>query len=206
MLSDESDRVKNRVFINAGCGYEGTSSPPPCFDSWQQVRIDVDPSTNPDVLASITDLSAIPDASVHAVWSSHCLEHLYAHEVPVALSEFRRVLRQDGFACIVVPDLQSIANLIAADRLDESIYESPSGPVTAHDMIWGFGPALASGKTAMAHHCGFTPTPFLKTLTHAGFDEILLRRKASLELVALALRYASDSSEHREQILTELGF
>lgn len=178
MPDDKSDTTRSRVFVNAGCGHSGSSSVPMYFDSWQQLRVDIDLSTNPDMLTSVTDLSVIEDATMHAVWSSHCLEHLFAHEVPMALAEFRRVLCQDGFACIVVPDLQAIANLIAKDRLDECIYESPSGPVTAHDMIWGFGPALASGQTAMAHHCGFTPTPLLKILTDAGFEEILYVEKA----------------------------
>lgn len=193
------------VFVNAGCGHEG-SSLPSYFAGWNQLRVDIDISTNPDILTSITDLSRVADGSADAVWSSHTLEHLFAHEVPVALSEFRRVLKEDGFVCIVVPDLQVIADLIATDRLMETIYDSPAGPVSAHDMIWGFSPALASGKTAMAHHCGFTPTPFLKSLTDAGFEEILLRRKQTLELVAIAVPYYSEGTVHLERKLTELGF
>ena len=36
----------------------------------------------------MTDMSMVDSAAVDAVWSSHNLEHLYAHEVPVALGEF----------------------------------------------------------------------------------------------------------------------
>jgi hypothetical protein len=96
--------------------------------------------------------------------------------------------------------------MIATDQLNETIYESPSGPVTAHDVIWGFGPALASGNLAMAHHSGFTPATFLKAITAAGFEEILLRRMSNLELVALALRNPSRSADYRDQLLAELGF
>ncbi len=159
----------------------------------------------PDVVANIADLSVIPDRSADAVWSAHCVEHLFAYEVPMALAEFRRVLRKTGFACIIVPDLQSIAHWIATDRLHEPIYESAAGPVTAHDMLWGFGQAIARGKSAMAHHCGFTPTPFLQCLKEAGFAEIVLRRKSNLELVALALPQVSEGSERRETLLADLG-
>jgi SAM-dependent methyltransferase len=153
----------------------------------------------------VTDLSAIRSASADAVWSAHCLEHLFAHEVPSAIGEFRRVLRADGFACIIVPDLQAIAHWIAGDRLHETIYRSPAGPVTAHDMLWGFGPAIASGHRAMAHRCGFTPTIFLQRLKGRGFAEIVLRRRPSLELAGLALCWAAKNPEEREELMTRLA-
>lgn len=195
-----------RTFINAGSGPLGNSRIPAMFDAWRQIRVDIDPKTKPDLVASISNLSKIPDHSADAVWSAHSLEHLYLHEVPKALAEFRRVLRRPGFACIVVPDLQAISEWIAKDRLFEPIYESAAGPVTAHDMIWGFGPAIAAGSTAMAHRCGFTPTAFIRCLTDAGFAEVQLRRKNSLELVAIALRQRSRNPAFRESMLAELGF
>ena len=45
----------------------------------------------------MTDMPAVEDAYVDAVFSSHNIEHLYAHEVAEALSEFKRVLNEDGF-------------------------------------------------------------------------------------------------------------
>lgn len=160
----------------------------------------------PDLVASVADLSAIPDGSVNAVWSAHCVEHLFAHEVPLAIAGFRRVLSDQGFACIIVPDLQAIAHWIADDRLHETIYQSAAGPVTAHDMVWGFGPAVANGKTAMAHRCGFTPTVFLEYLKDAGFSEIVLRRRSSTwELAGLALQRPSKSPRQREKLMSELG-
>jgi SAM-dependent methyltransferase len=166
-----------RVFLNAGCGTAGDARLPPIFHKWKQIRVDVNPGLKPDLVASIDDLSEIPDGTIDAVWCAHCIEHLFAHQVPLALAEFRRVLRDDGFACVVVPDLQEIAHWIANDRLNETIYESAAGPVTAHDMLWGFGPAVAHGMMGMAHHCGFTPTVLLEHLKDAGFSEIVLRRK-----------------------------
>ena len=158
------------------------------------------------MLANIADLSAISDGAVDAVWSAHCVEHLFAHQVPLAFIEFRRVLSASGFACIVVPDLQAIAHWIATDRLHETIYQSAAGPVTAHDMMWGFSPAIARGNAAMAHHCGFTPTLFIEHLKAAGFAEIVLRRKGNLELVALALPQVSKAPGKRETLLADLGF
>src|SRR5215471_8361401 len=98
--------TRGRVFVNAGCGPADGSRIPAFFHLWQQIRVDIDPDLKPDVVANIADLSAVPDETVDAVWSAHCIEHLFPHEVPMALAEFRRVLRKTGFACIVVPDLQ----------------------------------------------------------------------------------------------------
>jgi len=195
-----------RVFLNAGCGSPGNDALPRFFRKWRQIRADVDPAMKPDLVANIVDLSAIPDGAVDAVWSAHCVEHLFAHQVPKALAEFRRVLGETGFACIVVPDLQAVAHWIATDRLHETIYESAAGPVTAHDMVWGFGAAIARGKAAMAHRCGFTPTYLLKCLEQAGFAEIVLRRRTGeLELAALAFRKPSADPERRSALLADLG-
>jgi SAM-dependent methyltransferase len=206
MIHKKTPRRSRRVFLNAGCGAPDKARVPQFFRHWQQIRADLDPGMKPDLVANIADLSAIPDDTVDAVWSAHCVEHLFAHQVAKALTEFRRVLRETGFACIIVPDLQAIAHWIATDRLDETIYQSQAGPVTAHDMVWGFGAAIALGKTAMAHHCGFTPTRFLDCLKEAGFAEIVLHRRGNnLELAALAFRKPSTGPSQRKTLMAELG-
>jgi hypothetical protein len=206
MARKKAIKRSRRTFLNAGSGSVANGRIPRFFQTWRQIRVDVDPGMKPDIVANVADLSAIPDGSMEAVWSSHCIEHLFAHQVPEALGEFRRVLSEQGFACIIVPDLQSIAHWIATDRLHETIYQSAAGPITGHDMVWGFGAAIAAGKTTMAHHCGFTPTLFLEHLKAAGFAEIVLRRRTSrLELAALALRKPSKNPEQRASLMAKLN-
>lgn len=192
------------LVINAGCGAVGARRLPGYFDGWRELRVDVDPAAEPDLLASITDLSAIPSGTAAAVWTSHCIEHLYAHEVGRALSEFHRVLTEDGFICIIVPDLQAVASYVAADRLHEVLYDAPVGPITAHDILFGFGPAVAQGRTEMAHRCGFTPTAMLHHLGEIAFDEVIIRRRASLELAALARKRRANDGDEREALLAAL--
>jgi predicted SAM-dependent methyltransferase len=52
----------------------------------QELRLDIDASVAPDIVATMTDMSRVADASVDAVFSSHNIEHLDPHEVPVALA------------------------------------------------------------------------------------------------------------------------
>jgi hypothetical protein len=117
----------------------------------------------------------------------------------------RRVLKSEGFACILVPDLQTIAQYVAADRMDDVIYTSPIGPITAHDVLFGYGPAIAGGKLAMAHRSGFTPTAMVNHLKRANFSQFVLRRRPSLELAVIARKTPwSDPAEH-ETLLRQLG-
>ena len=121
--------------------------------NWREIRLDINPLVNPDVLGSMTDMTAVESASVDAVYSSHNIEHLYPHEVSVALAEFKRVLKPDGFVVITCPDLQSVCALVAADKLTEAAYVSPAGPIAPMDIIYGHRTALRAGNLFMAHRC-----------------------------------------------------
>jgi predicted SAM-dependent methyltransferase len=196
---------RERVLVNVGCGPREASSLPAYFDSWRQIRVDVDASVQPDVIADLTDLSPIPDGSADAVWAAHCVEHLYEHQVAPALREFHRLLRADGFACVIVPDLQTVAQYVAADRLQEALYDSPAGPVTAHDILFGFGAAIAGGRTSMAHRCGFTPGMLQRYFQQLPFGEVLLRRRPKeLELVALARATPAKDDAERAALMSAL--
>ena len=63
---------------------------------WREVRLDIDPNTEPDIIGSITDMKAITNSCVDAVFSSHNIEHVYAHEVQAVLNEFLRVVKPEG--------------------------------------------------------------------------------------------------------------
>lgn len=200
-----SPASRERLLVNVGCGLRDSTRLPRYFDAWRQLRVDVDPRVEPDLIADLTDLSAIADESADAVWASHCVEHLYDHQVKVALREFRRILRDDGFVCILVPDLQSIAEFVSADRLYDPIYQSPAGPVTPHDVLFGFGPAIARGNTSMAHHCGFTPGALQRHFLGVPFGEIMLRRRTkTLELAALARAIPHRDEAERNTLIAAL--
>jgi predicted SAM-dependent methyltransferase len=188
----EGAAVPDKIVLNVGCGYPLRQRLHPLFQGpeWRELRLDIDPGVEPDIVCSMTAMSPVASGSVDAIWSSHNLEHLHRHEVPVALAEFCRVLKPQGLLLLTLPDLQQVAELVVADRLEHESYMSPSGPVTALDMIFGHTPSLARGHSFMAHKTGFTPTTLGALLLDAGFIEIRLRRGQSFDLWASALKPA----------------
>lgn len=179
-----------RKLLHVGCGPATKSSTCPGFqsDDWQEIRLDIDPEGKPDILGTLLDMSEVPDASVDAVFTSHTLEHLYAHEIPLALAEMRRVLRKDGIALSTVPDLQAAAKMIADDRMFETAYESPAGPITPFDIVYSYHGFVGRDRPYMAHHSGFTLTTLVQAFKDAGFRGVIgIRGSFNLWVLAMEL-------------------
>ena len=159
--------------LHVGCG--PARVPEVIFSpaEWTEVRLDIDPAVEPDLVASITSLP-VADGSVQAVYSAHNLEHLAPHDVPVALSEFWRALQPGGFVMIAVPDLQQAARRIADGEGHAVAYEAPCGPITAFDIVFGWSGATA-GNPFMSHRCGFTMDTLYDLLCAAGFKNVTVR-------------------------------
>jgi SAM-dependent methyltransferase len=193
-MSDQMEAAilqQSKTVLHVGCGAYARSKLHTEFldGSWQEVRLDINPDVGPDIVATIADMRPVLDESHDAIYSAHNLEHLYPHEVPLALREFRRVLRPDGFALIVLPDLQAVAQLVSDGQLIEPAYLSPMGPVAPLDILYGFRPLLAQGNVFMAHHTGFIGRSLSAALLEAGFAATLVQRHPdSLSLWALGFR------------------
>lgn len=193
--------METKTFLHVGCGPQRKDNTTRGFntDAWREVRLDINQAVEPDVVGSMTDMSAVPDGSVDAIYSSHNIEHLYPHEVPVALGEFFRVLKPDGFAIITCPDLQSVCALIAEGKLVESAYMSAAGPIAPLDILYGFRPALQQGNLYMAHRCGFTLDVLLATLEASGFPRVAGMRRGGpcFDLWAVASKLNLGEAEIR---------
>ena len=72
---------------------------------------------------------------MNAIYSSHNIEHVFPHEVPIVLKEFFRVLKEDGMVVICCPDLQSVCEAVVNDKLLEPLYTTPEGhPISPIDI------------------------------------------------------------------------
>ena len=149
---------------------------PPWLSHHEEVRLDIDASVNPDIVASMTDMGDI--GPFDAVYCSHALEHLYPHDVSLALGEFRRVLGVGGRAIVIVPDLEDIR------PTEDVVFVAPAGPITGLDMIFGFRAKLKE-MPHMAHHTGFVAGTLKAAFEGAGFTYTVVKRLADFNLLAV---------------------
>ena len=160
------------LLLHVGCGRETMETIPVegfRSEAWREIRFDADQRVAPDIVGTMVDMSVVSGEFADAIYSSHNIEHLYSHEVPVALAEFNRVLKPTGFLVITCPDLQSLCRLVVEDKLESTAYISPAGPIAPIDILYGFRPALAAGNHYMAHRCGFTLKTLMEVLVQSGF-------------------------------------
>ena len=176
-------------WLNIGSGAAGSGLRPPGLrgPDWTELRLDADPDVCPDILATAHDLQVVDSASVDAVFSSHCIEHLYLDQALPALREWKRVLREQGFLLLVCPDLQAAAEMIAQDRLFDEAYAG----ITPFDIVFSHQGLVAQGRAAghhwMEHRSGYTLSSLTRLVSQAGFEGYAgLRLRPRFELWLLA--------------------
>ena len=191
-----------KTFLNVGCGpksefqIKGFDN-----DNWNEIRFDIDEEVNPDIVGTLTDMSVVETASVDAVYSAYNLDHIYAHEVPIALGEFFRVLKDDGIAFIRCPDIQSVCEVVAQDKLIDTFYETEDGQkISPLDILLGNREELAFGNEYMAKKDSFTNSVLNKVLSEAGFKARYGGRMAfnGAELSLVAFKQKKSEEEIKE--------
>jgi predicted SAM-dependent methyltransferase len=159
-----------KTLLHVGCGPEDKSDIKGFDnDDWKEIRLDIDEDVNPDIVGTLTDMKLVETATVDVVYSAYNIDHIYAHEVPIALGEFYRVLKDDGLVIIKCPDLQSVAEAVAQDKLLDTLYVSPIGPISAIDIMYGNRQEISEGNTYMEKKVGFTYTALDGSFFEAGF-------------------------------------
>ena len=193
-----------KIILNAGCGPRASGRLPPMFSEqeWSEVRLDISPSNEPDIVGSIVDMRAlVGDAAVDVIYSSHAIEHLYAHQVIPAFREFRRVLKPGGFGIVTCPSLVAISRFILAEGAEAIAYESPAGAIRPIDMLYGHSEFIANGALYMAHNTGFTAQRLGRVATNAGFSEVRVIEGKFFDIWGLLLT-PETSWDQLRQLLT----
>ena len=186
-----------KTFLHVGCGPQNKST---CLgfdnDNWKEIRFDIDKNVKPDIEGTLTDMKLVETGSVDAVYSSNNIEHIYSHEVPIALREFYRVLKEDGMVSIACPDLQSVCEAVVQDKLLEQLYESDIGPISPIDILYGHRGFIAQGNEYMAHKGGFTYSTLDRLFYEAGFKiRYGGRRPAAWDLFIVAFKQDKSDEE-----------
>jgi predicted SAM-dependent methyltransferase len=201
MSSVAAPQLSIPVFLHVGCGRKRKDRTPFASQNWREIRLDIDSSVQPDVIGTMIDMKAVVDASVDAVFSSHNIEHLYPHEVSIALAEFHRVLKPDGFVLLTCPDLQSVCARVANDQLTDAAYQSGMGPITPVDILYGHRASMKAGNLYMAHRCGFTKKVLASSLSSAGFDAGVIARPTYFDLWAVGLKSSGSESDRKDRMI-----
>jgi ubiquinone/menaquinone biosynthesis C-methylase UbiE len=153
------------LVLHAGCGGDTL---PFYLKHCTEVRLDIEPRTNPDIVG---DMAHLPEniGPFDAVFSAHALEHLSPHDVGPCLKGFFRVLKPGGKLMVWVPDLEGISPTF------DILYESDGGPVTGFDMFYGHM-AQSKGFPYMLHRCGFVQSTLRSAIEGAGFIDVKIER------------------------------
>lgn len=186
--------------LNVGCGTVPLNTQSGYFNDWVEIRADMVENSTTDVVTSLTKLENIPAKSVDCVWASHVVEHCLWQDLPSVFNNIMRVLKDDGFAVIRVPDIGSIAHLIPNNLLD-TVYDTSGGPVAAIDMLYGGRFAIESHGEFMCHKTGFTPNTLEYILNSFNIKSVI--RADSLEVQAFLFKdeFPSDALTSNDIII-----
>jgi hypothetical protein len=179
----EGEAVKPKTILNLGCADTHLEN---VAEGWQEVRADIDPRYDPDIIVDVRDLSSLEHKSFDAIYCSHVIEHVYAFEVLPMLRNFHRIARE--YVQIRCPDIGMIAKTIAAGIApDQPLYRAPAGIVTALDLIYGYAPHIKNTSEFYAHKTGFTNAILGRLLTMVGFGYVrVFEHPNEWELEAIA--------------------
>lgn len=157
--------------LNVGGGNKQIEIPEH-YKNWRHLLLDIDPGVDVNIVLDARKLKTLARGAVDAVYCSHNLEHYYSHDVAIVLSGFLHILKPDGFVEIHVPDIKSVMKRFIDTGMDiqDMLYESTSGPISVHDVIYGWGRQIEStGLDFYAHKTGFTAASLMTALERAGF-------------------------------------
>lgn len=164
--------MKTLLHLGAGRLHAPRDLFPP--EEWWEVRVDLSPEVEPDIVADVRDLSGhVTDGSVDAIFAAHLLEHLPEGGLLETLGHWRALLKPDGRLLIHVPDIHVAAQWIAEGRGCAVMYYAPSDgepqPVRPLDLIYGHA-MVSAGEPLMCHKTGFTCSTLGWWLGQAGFE------------------------------------
>lgn len=153
--------------LNMGCGFDKKKG---------YLNIDLNEFHDPDLVADVCNLEMLPSGYYEEIIAYDVLEHITRNKTKLVLSEWNRLLKNNGSLHLQVPDLLGILSLFKKDEY-QSI-DKQEGLV--HCL---FGSQQYHGDF---HHTGFTELILRNYLAETGFkildvsrtDDWLLRVSA----------------------------
>ncbi|MES2099507.1 MAG: methyltransferase domain-containing protein [Pseudomonadota bacterium] len=176
---------------------------PSHYAGWLHLLLDIAAGPDVDVVLDARKLATLDPMQFDAIYCSHNLEHYYRHDCDTVLRGFRHVLKPAGFVEARVPDMSAVLEAMVSNGMDidDVLYTSPAGPISVHDVIYGWGAEIErSGVDFYAHKRGFTVKSLTSALERAGFAHtIVSASKGGFEIRALAFK-SEPTDEQRKTL------
>jgi predicted SAM-dependent methyltransferase len=169
------------ILLNIGAGSEPLNIA--ALANHKELRYDNDETSNPDILGDIASMNMIPAQSVDVLWASHIIEHVFWGEIPGVFGEIKRILKKDGCAILITPNLGSLGPYME-DRIDETVYTTSAGPIAPLDMLYGYRGFTSRGMTGMMHKIGFNARLLHTALNTCGLTNNRIY-KTPFEIIAV---------------------
>ena len=152
--------------------------------------------------ANIVEGLPVEDACSDYLICQEGIEHF--SDQLASFKEFNRVLVDDGYLLITCPDLKNVSKYVAEDKLLEPLYESPAGPITPLDIMFGHRGSIQNGNTFMAHKCGFTMNVLVGLLNNCGFKSSVGAERANyFDIWAIGYKNIEILPEQSTKLLKE---
>jgi hypothetical protein len=164
--------------------------------SWREYRIDTDVAVHPDWVGEASNLGQVSAEFADAIFIFRNLEALPRKDVAMALVEFLRVLRKDGFAVICCADVEAIVGTMVSAGASIQSEDLLSRRATLMELLSFDAVNSWRGPSALSHRCGFAFDYLVKILRDAGFASVAgFRRPSGFDIWLLA------SKCHRSEVI-----
>jgi predicted SAM-dependent methyltransferase len=136
------------------------------------IHIDAVDYPHVDHVATIDNLSFIPDNSVDLIYNCHVLEHFKRKDVERVLREWYRVIKPGGILRISVPDFAKLCEVYQRegkiDLVIGALFGRQDYLYNIHYNVFDF-PSLSD----LLHRCGFTDVRIYdwRKTEHADIDD-----------------------------------
>lgn len=189
-----ADTVPLRTVLVVGCG--PNREPEWADNGFFPIFQDIEPRNNPDILCDMCELPQYV-GPYDVIFASHCIEHLYPHEVYKALTGFRKVLKPGGLVAILVPDLEDVK------PNEEILYRTDEGPICGLQLYYGNFRQIPEFPH-MAHHSGFTRDTIIAALKVSGFDTYRAERLPFFNLLGVGAKKIPKKKTADEQMADDM--
>jgi len=125
------------------------------------IHVDIADFAHIDYRSPIDRLGMFESRVADEIYSSHSLEYFDLFETEAALREWWRVLKPGGELYLAVPDFRALIR----------VYEETQDLAAIHGPLFGRWPVLGTDEVVY-HKSAWDSTTLVKTLSHAGFEDI----------------------------------